>query len=351
MNKPGFPQIGKVSSAFFESRIYPRLGAARREVLAGPNHGLDTGIIRLVPGKVMAVTTDPVYIVPQYGWDEAAWFAWHILASDVTTCGFPPAYISVDWNLPLSIDEKSFEIIWERWDKESKKYGAAIVAGHTARYDGTDYPMVGGATFLAVGDEDKYLTPQMAQPGDVLIITKGPAVEAVGIFSSIFFEEIKGKMGLEIAVRGKELFFSMSTVEDALTAAKTGLRTVVTSMHDATECGILGGVVEVARASKTGVILELDKIDVPEAVEAVCKLYGMEPFSSISEGTLIITVKPEGVSQVMKALRRKRIAAFIGGEILPEKKGRWLLSKGKKSPLVHPEVDPFWEAFSKAVSR
>ncbi len=351
MKKAEFPQIGKVSSSFFDNYIYPRLGAHKEEVLVGPGHGLDTGIIRLNGGKIMAVTTDPVYIVPQYGWDEAAWFAWHILASDVTTCGFPPAYISVDWNLPLSVDEKSFEIIWKRWHKESKKYGAAIVAGHTARYDGTDYPMVGGATFMAIGDEDKYLTPRMAEPGDILIITKGPAVEAVGIFSSLFFEEIKEKLGLEIAEQGKELFFSMSTVEDALTAAKNGLRTVVTSMHDATECGILGGVIEVARASKTGVILELDKIDVPEAVEAVCKLYGMELFSSISEGTLIITVKPEGVSQVMKAFRKKRIAAFIGGEMLPEKKGRWLLSKGKKSPLVHPQIDPFWGAFQRAVSR
>lgn len=351
MKKAEFPQIGKISSSFFDNYIYPRLGSSKEDVLVGPGHGLDTGIVRLNGGKIMAVTTDPVYIVPQYGWDEAAWFAWHILASDVTTSGFPPAYITVDWNLPLSIDEKAFEIIWRRWHKESKKYGAAVVAGHTARYGGTDYPMVGGATFIAIGDEEKYLTPQMAEAGDVLVVTKGPAVEAVGIFSSIYFEEIKEKLGVEIAEKGKRLFFSMSTVEDALTAAQTGLRTVVTSMHDATECGILGGVTEVAHASRNGVVLDLDKIEVGEAVEAVCRLYGMEPFSSISEGTLILTVKPSGVEKLMESLSRKGIKAFICGEILPERKGKWKVRKGKKSPLVHPEVDPFWEAFSRAASR
>ena len=62
----------------------------------------------------------------------------------------------------------------------------AIVAGHTARYDGTDYPMVGGATVMAIGPKDKYITPAMARVGDVVIVTKGAAIEATGLFAATF---------------------------------------------------------------------------------------------------------------------------------------------------------------------
>ncbi|MCD6193029.1 MAG: AIR synthase family protein [Candidatus Aminicenantes bacterium] len=348
MAETKFPDLGKISPEFFQSIIYPRLGSKRAEVLVGPQHGVDIGIIRFGSGKVMAVTTDPIYVVPQFGWDEAAWFAWHILASDVTTSGFPPAYIIPDWNLPLTVDEKAFTTIWERWHVESLRYGATIIAGHTARYTGTDFPMVGGATFIAVGEEEKYVTPQMAQPGDYLIITKGPAIEATAIMATLFYQKTKSRVGRKLAEAGRELFFSMSTVEDALTVAQLGLRTVVTSLHDATEGGVLGGVYEVAVASGTGIFIDLDKISLAPAIEAIGQAYHMDPFISISEGTLIITLRPEKSKQVLEALQKKNIPAFLCGEILPLKEGRWVRRKGATKPLQHPRIDPFWRAVQEA---
>src|SRR5207249_6137937 len=99
---------------------------------------------------IFLATTDPIYIVPQYGWERAAWFAFHILASDLTTSGVAPQYITMDWNLPMDIEDGQIETMLRVIDRESKKYGAAIVTGHTGRYEGCAYPMVGGATFLAI---------------------------------------------------------------------------------------------------------------------------------------------------------------------------------------------------------
>jgi hydrogenase expression/formation protein HypE len=350
--KVKFPTIGKISPEFFDNYIFPRLGAKREEVIVPPQHGVDTGVVRIGDGKVMILTTDPVYILPAYGWEKAAWFAWHILASDVTTSGFPPAYISVDFNLPMSITEEEFEIIWRVWDEESKKYGAMVVAGHTARYPGTDYPMVGGATFISIGDEDKFLTPKMAQPGDALIITKGPAVETVGIFANLFPNYIAENLGSEIAEKGRELFYKMSTVDDALTAVSVGYREEgVRAMHDATECGILGGVYEMAQASNVGVILYKDKIPVYEGVLEICKLFNIEPYSAISEGTLIISAVGDKADEVVRRLREKGIPAEIVGEFLPREKGMWLVDKDGQRPLEHPRVDPFWSAIDEAIRR
>ena len=79
------PEIGKISAEIFKELIFPRLGAESDSVLVGPKHGTDVGIVE-IGGKAVSMTTDPVFIVPEYGWERAAWFAINILASDAVTC-------------------------------------------------------------------------------------------------------------------------------------------------------------------------------------------------------------------------------------------------------------------------
>lgn len=352
MKEADFPAIGKISPEFFDKYIYPRLGVRRNDVMVGPQHGVDIGVVKVSDGKVMAVTTDPIYIVPQYGWEKAAWFAWHILASDITTSGFPPAYAVFDFNLPMSITEDEFETVWEVMHRESEKYGTSVIAGHTARYTGTDYPMVGGATFMSVGAEDKYLTPNMAKEGDAVVITKGAAIEAVGIFANTFRNHIRQQLGDEIFSKAENLFYKMSTVDDALTAVTVGVRDGgVTAMHDATECGVIGGVYEIAQASNKGIIVHKDKIPVSPEAKAVCKLFKMDPYTSISEGTLVLTVRPEKTDELLRVFSGAGIESAVIGEILPSKEGRWIVEGSAKKTLVHPRVDPFWQAIANAFER
>ncbi|MCX7622761.1 MAG: AIR synthase, partial [Thermomicrobium sp.] len=68
------PTLGKISREVFDRIILPNLGAAAPQVLVPPQHGVDVGIVDLGNGQVMAVTTDPVFVVPAYGWERAAWF-------------------------------------------------------------------------------------------------------------------------------------------------------------------------------------------------------------------------------------------------------------------------------------
>ncbi len=347
-----FPAIGKVSPEFFDEIIYPRLGADREEVLVGPRHGHDCGVVRTGDGRVMVLTTDPIFIVPEYGFERAAWFAWHILASDVTTSGFPPAYVVVDFNLPMSMNEEEFKTIWDVFHRESSRYGAAVVGGHTARYTGTDYPMVGGATFIAVGPEDEYLHPGMGRPGDVIVITKGAAIEATGIFACAFPETIEKNLGADTLREGRALFYEMSTVDDALAAVTIGVRDDgVTAMHDATECGVIGGLFEIAQASGAGIVVEKEKIPVLPAVDAICSHFGMDPLTSISEGTLIITVRPDRADDLLRTLRAKGRTAEAVGRLAEKHQGYNMVEAGKRRPIEHPRVDPFWNAMKEAMEK
>jgi len=69
-------------------------------------------------------------------------------------------------------------------------------------------------------------------------------------------------------------------------------------MHDATECGVWGGLFEVARASGVGMTIDKEKIIVQDAVRNVCDLFGIDPYSSISEGTLVLTCRPHKAKEV-----------------------------------------------------
>jgi hydrogenase expression/formation protein HypE len=343
------PEIGKISPQIFNELIYPRLGAKSKGVIVGPQHGVDVGIVE-IGDKAVALTTDPVFIVPEYGWERAAWFAIHILASDAVTSGLKPGYLSIDLNLPMEMTKGQLEIVWDTMHRECVKLGIAIVCGHTARYENCHYPMVGGATVICVGEKDEYVTPKMAKAGDKIIITKGPAIEATGIFATMFPGLLEKEFGPDFSRRSQGVFYKMSVVQDALTAVAVGVRDDgVTAMHDATECGIWGGLYETAQAANLGVRIEKERIVVEDCVTEICRYFGIDPYASISEGTLIIACREHKAERVVKALARKGIRSSIVGELVNPEQGMILVEKGRQKKLKHPVVDPFWQAFYNAL--
>jgi hydrogenase expression/formation protein HypE len=221
--KAELPAIGKVSAEIFDEIILPHLGRKRPEVIVGPQNGVDIGVVDLGNGQVMVTTTDPIFVVPPYGWERSAWFAVHILASDAATSGLPPSYLTADLNLPMSITREELEALWKTIHAECDKIGMAVVSGHTGRYEGCQYPMIGGATVICVGARDRYVAPTMARPGDRVLITKGAAIEASGLFAVTFPQKVAAEYGETFAKEAEELFWQMSVVDDALTAVEVGV--------------------------------------------------------------------------------------------------------------------------------
>ncbi len=345
------PEIGKISPEIFNELIFPRLGAKNDSIIVGPQHGVDVGIAE-IGGKAVSFTTDPVFIVPEYGWEQAAWFAIHILASDSVTSGLRPKFLTIDLNLPMEMTKKQLEVMWDTMHRECQKLGIAVITGHTARYENCHYPMVGGATVIGIGEKDEYVTPKMARKGDKIIITKGPAIEATGIFATMFPKLLERELGKDLSRQAAAVFRKMSVVEDALTAVAVGVRdNGISALHDATECGVWGGLYEIAQASGLGVRVEKEKIIVEKSVAEVCRYFGIDPFASISEGTLIASCRPHKAEAVVSALAEKGINSSIVGELTSPDKGMVLVEGGRERKLVHPIVDPFWKAFYDALAK
>jgi hydrogenase expression/formation protein HypE len=344
--------LGKIASGQFERVIAPRLGAARDEVLVGPRAGQDSAIVRLGGGRVMAVTTDPLSVVPALGFEASARLSCHLIASDLWTTGLAPAWASITFNLPPQMTDAEFEEYWRGMSDEWAKLGVAVVTGHTGRYAGCDYSIVGAGTLMGVGDESAYLTPAMAAPGDRVIVTKGCAVEATAIAAWLFPRRLEARLGAAGVARARASLAQVSVVADCRAALTAGVRgRGVTTLHDATEGGVLGGLLELARACGHDLAVERARIPLPPEARAACEVLGTDPYWTLSEGALIATARAERAGAVLAALADAGIAAAEIGEVVP---GGGVLRlagpDGATSVLAEPRPDPYWPAYARAVA-
>lgn len=338
MNKIKLPDLGKIHKNFFDRVIYPRLGADDEDIVIGPSHGVDYGVLK-IGDTYLSLSTDPFFIVPEYGFTRAAWFGFHIIICDVAVSGLKPKYLTIDLNLPPEITEKQLEELWETVHSEAKKYGISIITGHTARYLGCNYPMVGGATAIAVGDESDLRGPHKVKIGDQIVITKGPAIETTGLLAVSFPEKFKQTGGDEFQKEAEDMFYQMSVLDDCIIAREfPGVHV----MHDATEYGVWGGLYEMAIAGDYGMRVEEVLIPIQPVIRKTAEIFDFDPFCAISEGTLILTVDKKEADDLVSAFEKSGILSRVVGEVVAEDKGIKILISGKEKDLEQPKVDPYW---------
>jgi hydrogenase expression/formation protein HypE len=340
------PRLGKVHPDFFNQHIYRKLGKSNKSIIVGPQSGVDFGVVDL-GARVMVVSTDPFFIARELGLEKAAWFAVHIIASDVSVSGIAPQYLAIDLNLPPQMSEQELARMWDAVHRECKLLSISVITGHTARYAGCNYPMVGGATMFGLGKKKELINPK-AKVGDAIIISKGPAIEATGLLSAYFPKFLAAQYGNSFVKRAQEVFYQMSTVKDAAICAAVG---GVTAMHDATECGVWGGLFEIAQHSRVGMRIDLNSIILQETVKLTCKCFGIDPYKSISEGTLLATVNKRKAKFIVAALEEAGIPASIVGEVTAQSKGMRILDGNRSYELKHPKVDPFWGKFAEYLKK
>ena len=338
------PRIGKVDRAVFDKIIFPRLGKKDYTVRLGPQHGVDAAVIDLPDGKVMVVAEDPTFgtpvTMPYFGWATV-----HICASDVAVLGVRPRYMTISLLLPPGTEEATLSHIWQQIDEECRKLDIAIVGGHTGVYPGIAYPLNGGCAVIGIGTKEQLTPANNARPGDSIIMTKGPALQATSRLIYQAEKEIAARSSPAIAERAKARFFDTTVVKDAAVAAR-----YAHAMHDATEGGLLNGVFEIAAASGTGVTVYEEKVYIPEEVQAVCGYFNINPLISISEGTLIIAAPPPNVPPLLIALKEAGIPAWEIGEITTGER-TFVHRDGTKEELNPVSIDPYWELNFRTVGR
>lgn len=330
------PETGKVDQAFFAEYIATRLGATRDDVRKGPSHGVDFGVID-VGDHALAMATDPLSILPAIGLERAGRFGVRIILADVAVSGLSPSHLAVSFALPPDMSDDDFSTVWDAVHRECQDLGVAVVTGHTARYTEASLPWVGHGTAHAVGDPAEIIYPDGTQPGDTILVTKGPAVETTGLLTTLFPDQIPVDESTLSAAQS--CLDETDAVRDAMVVADAP---GVHAMHDATEGGVLGALHEMASSAGVRLTIDTESIPLRPGVRDVAEALGMDPWQATTAGTLVVAVDPAHCAEVTSALESAGTTVGVAGQAAD---GTGVTVDGEEQP--RPTGDSSWPVYER----
>lgn len=340
---------GKIAHHFFEQFIRNKCGYSRPEVRIGAQFGADVSIIDLPGDMAMALTSDPLSLIPSLGLEESAWLSVQLMVNDMATTGFAPMYGQFVLNLPASFPKNDFNIYWEYIHRFCSATGIAITGGHTGFIENQNSTIAGGGTLITIAPKNKLLVSSFAKAGDSILVTKEAAILSAAILAMCFPETVKNKAGAEIYQLACQSFYETSSLQDALTAVgEKNEHPDITAMHDVTEGGVLGAIYELATASGNGAVIYNQQIPLGEVPKKVCSVFALDPRYCVGAGAMIITCKQGRARDVISRLERKNIACTEVGQLTTPSEGIKLSEEGRESDLVYLEADPYWATFFNA---
>ncbi len=338
--------VGKLSPLTLSKYVFSRIGVKDPAVIVGPSIGEDSAIIDLHDGRVLVAHVDPITGAVEL----LGWLAVHISCNDVAVTGAKPRWLLSVLYFPEGADEELIDKITKQIDLAAKELGVMIVGGHSEYTPGLNRPLI-SMTALGIVDKEKAVKTGGAKAGDAILMTKSAAIEGTAILSTDFADQLLSKgVPHDIIKRGAEFVRKISVVKEAIMLAEKGY---VTSMHDPTEGGILGGLTEIAFASDKTIEVWEEKIPVAEETEVMAKALNVDVLKLISSGVLIASVPKTLADEAVSLLRKHGIKASIIGLVHERKHGLVILHRkdGRKEVYnevyVEDELVKLWKKFKR----
>lgn len=300
--------VGKLPPDLLERYVFRRIGVIDTAVIVGPSFGEDSAVIDLGDGKVLVAHVDPITGAVEF----LGWLAVHIACNDVVVTGARPRWLLSVLYLPENADESLIDKITSQIDLAAREIGAMVIGGHSEFTPGLNRPLI-SMTALGITSKDKFVRTGGAKTGDVVLMTKTVAIEGTAIISSDFKDVLIRKgVSQSIVERGREFIKSISVAKEALALADAGL---ATSMHDPTEGGLIGGLTEIAYASRKTVEIWEEKVPIALETKVMCEALNIDALKLISSGVLVATVPEEKASEAEKLLRSIGVKSTIIGRV------------------------------------
>lgn len=312
------------------SRLLERYAPDDPAVVVRPRVGEDAAVLQLSPDRYLVAKSDPI----TFATDEIGWYAVHVNANDVACSGARPRWWMATVLLPEGkASPELVDTIFAQMADACAQVGAQLVGGHTEITYGLDRPLVIG-TMLAELSPQALVTTAGARPGDVLILTKGIAVEGTAIIAREKRDELASRLDPAFVARCEEFLHrpGISVVREARIATSAA-RDGVHAMHDPTEGGLATSLFEVAAASGCGVEIDGEHLPIFPETQSLCDLFGLDPLGLIASGSLLIAAAPEAAEAITIATEGDGIAATVIGRALSPGEGLWITYGGDRRPL------------------
>ena len=284
-------------------------------VVLGPKTGEDAALIDF-GDRYLVAKTDPI----TFATDLIGWYLVQVNANDLAVMGATPQWLMATAMLPEGTEADQVREVFDQLTVACKELGVTLIGGHTEITYGIDRPLAVGA-MLGEVDKDRVVLTSGAKPGDAIVITKGIAVEGTAILAREAADTLTAHgVGADVIDRATEFLFSpgISVVRDASIAVDAA---PVHAMHDPTEGGLVGGLLEMAMGAGVGMEIDRTSIPVLPETQAVCDALGLDPLGLIASGSLLAAVAPDDVQALTTALGDAGIGAFDIGRVTDKSQG------------------------------
>jgi len=279
--------------------------------------------------RCLVAKTDPV----TFATDDIGWYAVHVNANDVACCGARPRWFLATLLLPEHGTTPALvETIFEQMAGACGELDVTLCGGHTEITHGLERPIVIGQMLGDVG-HDAVVRGAGARAGDVIILTKGIAVEGTALIAREKPAALAGVMDDEELERCAGFLRDpgISVVKDARLALEAG---EVHALHDPTEGGVATGLWELAEAAGLGLRIDRDSLPVLPECARMCRHLGLDPLGLIGSGSLLIAAPRAHATSIIDHLAGEEIAAAVIGELVSADAGRRLcFADGSLQPL------------------
>ena len=328
--------IGKIPPEILEL-VLRRTGSSDPDVVLGPAYGEDAAAVRVAKDLLLVSHSDPITAASS----DAGWLSVHVACNDVATRGSRPRWLLSVILLPENPGWREvLDNVTGQIDSAAKSLGVAVVGGHTEVAPGLRSPVI-VATCMGLVAENKLVTTSGAKPGDLLLMTKTAGVEGTAIIASDYGWLLRS-LGVDEETLRKAVSMrrEISIVPEALLLAEHGL---ANSMHDPTEGGILGGALEMARASGNTIIVYEDRVPVAETTRRIAEAVKVDPLRLISSGSLLASVPSKRINEALELLHSNGITARVIGEVVEgEPLLRLVHRNGSVEEFTHHSVDEIY---------
>lgn len=291
------------------SRFLADIDVRDHRVVLGARAGEDAALIDFGDHYLVA-KTDPI----TFATDLIGWYMVQVNANDIASMGGIPRWLMTTLLLPEGTSESDVERMFTQIREACETLNITLIGGHTEITYDLPRPIAVGA-MLGEVPKDRAVLTSGARPGDSIVLTKAIAVEGTSILAREAEDVLLEHGVLQDTIdRAKNFLFSpgISVVPEATIACDT---VDVHAMHDPTEGGLAGGLVEMAAAANAGLLIDLDAVPILAECREICDALGLDPLGLIASGSLLAALPPADVPNLIRALSHEGIPAHEIGKV------------------------------------
>ncbi len=324
-------KLGKIPEVVLKRSILNQIKHRREEVLLGPAVGEDCSVIGLEKDEVIVMSTDPITGTVQ----DIGTLAVHITANDIASSGAEVIGIMLSVLLPEMTAEAELRSLMHDVEVVCEQLRIEILGGHTEVTKAVNQPIV---TVTGIGKMKRadIIKTSGAKPGQEIVMTKWAGLEGTAILAKAREQELLTKYSAGFISGAQRMMDDISVVPESKIAREVG----VTSMHDVTEGGIFGALWEIGAASKIGLEVDLQKIQLRQETVEICEFFDLNPYMLISSGCMLIVT--DNANLLVDRLKENGIAAAVIGRIT-KGNDRIIVNGGEQRYLEPPKADELYK--------